>query len=315
MIDTALSGLQRIFSREFLLAAFLPILLFTGVSGWLASVVDNRGRALWHAVEKMPAITQGLLFVGAIAIVAAIAYLVAALQFSVVRLSEGYWPRYRPFVWLRRRLVERQHTRRNRLAIAEQRARAEGRTAERNSLQLLLAQQYPPPTQLELMMPTRLGNIHRAIEIYPMERYGIDSAVIWPRLRPLLPEAVAAALGESRTGIDALLLLRLLGVVFGTVWPVIFLITGPRWMVVLLALLGWGVAALAYRSALASTIAYGEMVRVAFDLYRHLLLKILDLPVPATLADEQLLWDDLAQFYFRNFPAPSLNPDPASKIT
>ena len=73
-----------------------------------------------------------------------------------------------------------------------------------------------------------------------------------------------------------------------------------------LALLGWGVAALAYRSALALAVDYGETVRVAFDLYRRLLFKEQGMPTPKALEAERLLWDDLVQFFLRNLPPSSM---------
>jgi len=311
VIDTALAGLQRIFSRDFVLATFLPILLFAGLTGWLLAVVSGRGTAGWRAIEKMPAITQGLLFAAAIAVVAAVAYVVAALQFSLVRVVEGYWPAVGPLRRLRSWLVARQRKRRDRLSRAEHRAVAEGRAGERNSIQLLLAQRYPPPTRLDLMMPTRLGNILRAAEIYPYERYGLDTVVIWPRLRPFLPDATGAALAEDRAAVDALLLLGLLGAVFGTAWPVALLVIGGHVPLVVLTLLGWPLTMLAYRSAQASAVAYGERIRTAFDLYRHALLRHLAIPVPRSVAEERPVWDDLAQFYLRNLPLDvAAKPDP-----
>jgi hypothetical protein len=188
------------------------------------------------------------------------------------------------------------------LAASERAASAEGRIADANSIQLRMAQMFPPPTRLDMLMPTRLGNVLRASELYPYERYRIDAIVIWPRLRPLLPEAPAAALVEDKTTLDALLMLRTLAILFGTVWPIVLIATGASLWLVGASLLAWPVAWATHRAALQVAAAYGDRVRALFDLYRTELLRHLGFDMPKDLSSERLLWDDLAQFYLRNLP-------------
>ena len=54
------------------------------------------------------------------------------------------------------------------------------------------------PVSLDMVMPTRLGNVLRAAEMYPTERYRIDTWVIWPRLYLLLPERSAVVVDTAR---------------------------------------------------------------------------------------------------------------------
>jgi hypothetical protein len=151
-------------------------------------------------------------------------------------------------------------------------------------------------------MPTRLGNVLRAAELYPHERYRIDAAVIWPRLRLLLPEAAADGLVEAQTALESLLLLRTLAAMFGLVAPVALVLAGASWLLVLASLLAWPVSWISHRSALQAATEYADRIRTAFDLYRLDLLKHLEIDVPADLAAERMVWDDLTQFYFRNLP-------------
>ena len=51
-------------------------------------------------------------------------------------------------------------------------------------------------------MPTRLGNILRAAESYPHDRYGADAVLTWPRLFPLLPDRLTASLTAARAEIE-----------------------------------------------------------------------------------------------------------------
>ncbi len=49
-------------------------------------------------------------------------------------------------------------------------------TGKRTSYDLI----FPP--QDDLVLPTKLGNILRAAEVYPLTRYNMDSVVMWPRM-------------------------------------------------------------------------------------------------------------------------------------
>lgn len=151
-------------------------------------------------------------------------------------------------------------------------------------------------------MPTRLGNILRAAEIYPRERYGIDSVVIWPRLRHLLPSAVVDGLVEAQTALDSLLLLQTLAAVFGIVAPVALVVREESWWLVAASFLAWAVAWISQRSALQFATTYAEQIRTVFDLYRLDLVKYLGFETPDDLSAERQLWDDLTQFYLRNLP-------------
>jgi len=160
---------------------------------------------------------------------------------------------------------------------------------------------YPPPNHVDKMMPTRLGNILRAVEIYPYERYGIDAAVIWPRLRPLLKPEVMALLEDRKTTLAFMLSMSLLSALFSLIWcPV--LAFSNRWDLFLLCALGWPLAWMCYQNALQSALAYSEQLRATFDLYRHNLLKALNRPVPTTLEEERKEWLRLTRFFQRNLP-------------
>ena len=49
----------------------------------------------------------------------------------------------------------------------------------------------------EDVLPTRLGNVLRAAELYPLHRYGIDIAVLWTRLTMLLPDQLQRDIERS----------------------------------------------------------------------------------------------------------------------
>jgi hypothetical protein len=157
------------------------------------------------------------------------------------------------------------------------------------------------------MMPTRLGNILRAAEIYPYERYGIDAVVIWPRLRPLLKPEVMALLEDRKTTLTFMLSMSLLSALFSLIWCPMLAFSN-RWDLFLLCALGWPLAWMCYQNALQSALVYSEQLRATFDLYRHDLLKALNRPVPSTLEEERKEWLRLTRFFQRNLPLPPAPP-------
>ena len=52
------------------------------------------------------------------------------------------------------------------------------------------------------IMPTRLGNVLRAAELRPLERYGLDGVICWSRLWLTLTESVRGAIDQSRESLD-----------------------------------------------------------------------------------------------------------------
>ena len=302
MVEAGLAGLQQFFSRAFLLGVFFPLLLFAGASAWLAIVTFGNLNSTIRALERQPSATQVLLFVIALLLLAAVAYIVSSFQLPLTRLYEGYWPRIKGVNWVRRRLVERHRRMWRRLHDEQREAGEQHQFAEQNAMQEVMAQRYPPKTRLDLLMPTRLGNILRAAEVYPHERYKIDAAVIWPRLRPMLPDTMINDLTEGTTLLDAMLMLRTLAMVFGTLWPILLAVTTESWELAALAFVGWPIAMIAHRSALAAATQRGEGIEAAFDLYRGELLQHLGFPASLDLEGERIIWDDLTQFYLRNLP-------------
>ena len=302
MFSTVLQELKGYFGRDFLLTAFFPVLFFAGLSLMLLLEITQGLGAALAGWENLPAITRSLSIAGGATVLVVLAYLLYNFQYSLIRLFEGYWPRRRFFLWLRNRRV-RFYRRR----WEHQRGLAQSASTlqEANEIWAELLAFYPPPTHLDKMMPTRLGNILRAAEIYPYERYGIDAAVIWPRLRPLLKPEVMALLEDRKTTLTFMLSMSLLSALFPLIWCPVLALWTNRWDLFLPCALGWPLAWLCYQNALQSALAYGEQLRATFDLYRHDLLKALNRPVPATLEEERKEWLRLSRFFQRNLPLPA----------
>ncbi len=111
---------------------------------------------------------------------------------------------------------------------------------------------YPPDHSK--IMPTRLGNVLRAIEFYSLERYNLDAVVIWPRLQQDLPEGFSSSLLDSKASLDLMVTLSTFILLFGiplSIWgAVIATSLSPWWVSSILVL-----AALSLRLSYAAGVA------------------------------------------------------------
>ena len=126
------------------------------------------------------------------------------------------------------------------------------------------------PTQEYDFLPTHLGNILRAAERRPYDRYGLDAIVCWPRFWLLLPESARKELQEARLTLNN-------GVRIFT-WSLLLLIWSiwSLW-VIPIALLS---AVFAYSWIIDSATVYGDLIESVFDLYRTTLYQSLRFPLP-----------------------------------
>jgi hypothetical protein len=153
------------------------------------------------------------------------------------------------------------------------------------------------PILEEDFLPTRLGNILRAAERRPFDRYGLDSIICWPRLWFLLPDSAKKDLQESRAELNN-------GVRLFS-WSILFLIWS-FWS-------GWAIpcgiisASFAYSWILDSAVIYGDLMESAFDLYRFSLYQSLRFPLPKTIAEEEAMGLKVTEYLFRGTYSPGLD--------
>ncbi len=158
------------------------------------------------------------------------------------------------------------------------------------------------PHRRDLVLPTRLGNVIRSFEAYPDVQYGMDSITLWPRLVAVLDKEYAAIIDESKASFDFTLNCAVLSgvtsaaaLLAGLLRPIPLAIPGRGllWLIEIVAF-----AALSYwfyLLAAGRAVAWGEMVKGAFDLFRGALLQQLGYQqAPATRGEERQLWDDIS---------------------
>ena len=211
------------------------------------------------------------------------------LQRSLVRTLEGYWLE-QPFcpLWLRRLATAWPRRRLGRLsALADHdptQAATAGRgawrvDAERQRAATAAYQRWRRYPAEERLLSSALGNALRAAEDDAGQRYGLETVLVWPALYAVLGERTRAIIDDQRTQLDVAARLAATLAVTALLAGGLLARWWPWGVVVPVGLLG--LAWLSYRAAVSAAVAYGDGLRLAFDLSRFELLRTLHLPLPA----------------------------------
>ncbi len=297
MLPKFLESLGDTLAKEWVAKVFTPafVFWFGGLLSWAL-----HSQANWNTLEQwlnQKTLVQPLTTLTA-ALLAVVTSAIAVQQFElpVLRLLEGYWPR-----WLqpiRRQMIKRQKLKTEK---AEKRFQAlaskgiESLTPEEADEYVQLDWQLKQtPTQGDRLMPTQLGNILRAAERRPLEKYGLESVICFPRLWLLLPTEVKTELTEARARLNTMARVW--------VWSILFWVwTVWAWWATPIGLLS---ALLAHRWLLNAAAIYGDLVESAFDLHRTALYKSLRFPLPRNPTEEHQTGRALTDYLWRGFTEP-----------
>ena len=310
MFSTVLQELKGYLGQAFLLTVFVPVVFFAGLSASLYLEVSGGFTAAVAAWERLSAWGQTAVAFGALFFLFVAAYIALLSQYTLTRIFEGYWPQRWPLDRIRSARVAYYRERRRYLKLrlgdlSKLRLGDPSKPladAERRILEDEYLATFPPGRRSDRLMPTRIGNILRASEVHAYDRYGIDSVVIWTRLRPLLPAEAVASLEQTKAARDFFLLLTVLSAAFALAWCPLLAAFTNRWDLCLVCCLAWLLSGVFYRNAVESAVAYGERVKATFDVYRSLLPKALGIEVPADPELERALWLGLSRLFYRNLP-------------
>lgn len=257
--------------------------------GWSHLVTASR----W--LTKLSAIGQLAVVLTALLAVAGSGLVVARLTFPALRILEGYWPRYcrvpRQFIITRfvTPIADADIGKWNELsyvldapsdATAEDLAafsRADRRRRRRPA----------SPTQY---MPTRIGNILRAAEMWPDHKYGLSTVVTWPRLWLVLPDSARQELITARASLDS--------AAASVVWGLLFCCFAGWTPLALLPGLGVVVGAIAFWLP-SSAETFGDLLEACYDLYRGSLYEQLRWPLPANPSEERAVGKALTEYLWR----------------
>lgn len=267
-------------SQKWLERLFGPAFLFWagGLALWFG---PENLPARWDELNALPAGTQTLLLLGALLVLTASDRVVEALTFDILRFLEGYWGGLlSPLAgWrIRQRQQEERKARERRSALKLRQEEGTLSLAGRQELARLEARRQSTPRDLDDLTPTRLGDLLRAAETRPRQRYGLDPVLLWPRLWLLLPDSMRSELASARARLDRLAQAWFWGLLFAVwsfAWP---------WAWVIALLWMW----MAYRLTLQAASIFSDLLLATFDTQRWRLYEALRWPLPAQSGEEEI---------------------------
>lgn len=309
-------------------AVSVPALVFWfgGLLAWLYSqggVAGIQQPLGW--LGQQPAPTQIGVLLALLLGVAASGEIVAEITTPALRLTEGYWParleplRERRLSYIEKRVESLDEKWQNVQAkLREMAGPAVDGTAtpqERDEYLRLRAEYVRLDRQLHRFpangtyQPTTVGNILRAAESRPVDKYGLDAVVVWPHLWLLLPNTVQSELAAARRSLNS--------AVGACLWGLLFLVFTPwAWWA---TLVGIGVALAAFRFWVGSRAeVFADLVEAVFDLYRTPLYSQLRWPLPTDPRAERVVGARVTEYLWRGldddkptFTTPALNEAPS----
>lgn len=296
MLGSIWDKISKDVSGAWLMRALVPALAFftIGVLTFALSWPNS-----WHELQNLAQIVTAneiaAVILGLIVLLVS-SGLVKWFTLPALRIAEGYWPWLIAWFgyWRAKKInIARQHKLKH---LQELHGREPILTPGKRNLYARLDQELLLwyPDNEALTMPTRLGNILRAAEEYPL-RYGLEINTVLPRLWLVIPDQARKELENARQVLDDR--------TSTAVWClllVVWVIFTP-WMALVALVCGW----VCYQFMVDAAKAYALLMRAAFDLYRFDLYEQLHWPAPKTPAEEEVQGKQLNSFLYR-FDAPSL---------
>jgi hypothetical protein len=241
-------------------------------NGWTAALQQYTSK-----LQTLPIALQVALIVVILLALVTSAAVAERLTPPLLRILEGYWPA-RLGGWLQQRNFTRRQAAYSRAGALAGKRDDVGLTSDEDAKLATLEHRLrrTPATQA-LTMPTRLGNLLRAAEARPRERYGLDTVVCWPYLWLILDQDTKEELTQTRVALNTATRVWLWGALFAvwTVWA---------WWALPVAVVVC--ASTYYVSMLSAAEVYGDLLEATFALHRTALYAALRWPPPATPDEE-----------------------------
>lgn len=286
-----LEGLTGKLAEQWVASLLTPAFAFW-LGGLLAWVQKFGWDDLQQQFAKLVDPLQVAVLIGILLIITTSAFAIQRLDLAILRFFEGYWhPWFNP---IRRWLIKQQRKQIDRLnkqweTLQRKQDQTRLTAEEREELITIDYQLRQFPDQADRLMPTRLGNILRAAESKPGDKYGLDAIICWSRLWLVLPDGVKKELQEARADLNTAARIWLWGILF-LIWSI-----WAWWAIPVGLIVAW----FAYGWMLESSVTYGDLLESAFDLYRLELYKSLHFSLPQSPAEEREVGKQLTEYLWR----------------
>lgn len=274
----------------------VPAIIFWlgGLLCWISShggASDLRKLAGWAARQSAP--VQLVILITALLGVAASGVIVQRLAVVGLHLIEGYWPPLAGRLSRRRtgRIAAKAEVLEGKFQdlagpVLESKSATAAQRAEFTEIDQQL-RRIPADGDY---LPTKTGNILRAGERRPAEKYGLDAVVVWPRLWLLVPADTRSELSQARSALDSAVASLIWGLFF-VGFTVLAWWALPVAVVVVLAMyLYW----IPDRAAV-----FADLLESAFDIHRSLLYRSQRWPLPENPRDEHASGEQITSYLMR----------------
>jgi hypothetical protein len=180
------------------------------------------------------------------------------------------------------------------------------------------------PLRENELLPTRFGNILKAAEAYPMERYKIDAVPLWTRIVHVIPPSYDSRIEHTHNELTFLINCAILSAIFSVIT---FFAAGYQLLLSLLSNIGKQspiyliqvdlpgyiyfqrtlmylalgliaiLAAIIFnRASLLTVDDFGHLIRSVYDLFRFDLLRQLHLKLPEDSDEDLDIWTRISYF-------------------
>jgi hypothetical protein len=296
MSEKLLEGFGNKLTEQWAVTILTPAFVFwTG--GAIAAIQKFGWKNIRDLFGSLPETLQVASLVGILIVISISAFVVQQFDRKVIRILEGYW--WDVFGCLAFYLKKRQVERLDRLESDLDKVNPP--TDETYTKYVRFDRQIQHYPNKQYILPTRLGNILRAAERRPLDRYGLDAIVVWPRLWMLLPDGVRADLQSAHNDLNIAARFWL--------WSMLCLVWVPLyascvwwwWSIPIIAI---SIALYVYYGWLLETaINYSSLIDAVFDIYRINLYQSLRWKLPVDTKQDKAFGLEITM-YLRRGPDP-----------
>jgi hypothetical protein len=285
-LASALGALSNRLDSSFVIAFWLPacVAIFGAAGVWTFGTGFGD---LAERLDGLDSITQGFLILALLLGVTLLAFILRALARPIAAAFAGdLLPQFLRS-WMRGQQVRKHRARRGPSDQGDEELRYQ-HEAQRTVRQA--------PEDEEALQATRIGNLMAVASEHPRLAYAMDGLVWWPRLAQVTPSEFRAGLNGVQYPLMALLNLSLVFVGLA-ITAILAGIVGHLPVAWVISLVGAGLllANLCYRAAVSQAMELSSLLCVGFDLYRHEVLRRMDIAVPQSLEEERSLWQALTR--------------------
>ena len=299
MLASALTNLSGRLDSKFLTAYWLPAFVAVlGSFGVLTVLVGGEQLDDW--VYNLDSVEQTLGVLLLVLLISMVAFVLRAISRSLIEIFSGDALPRAVADWSRRGQLRIKHRMAQSSGVMPD-APAAALTPEQ--MAVWLKREFPlddAGTQ-----PTLFGNVLATAAEHPRLAYAMEGLLWWPRLSPVVPVDFQDLLHGAQAPMMALLNLSVVFTALALGGFLTLVLAGGHWTAAIVTLLVCLLLArLCYRAAVSQASELSSLLTVGFDLYRHEILRQMDLDVPTDLAAERELWSQLTlQLLGRRQPA------------